>query len=91
MSSIAELDPRPECPLDIASLYEQRESERYALNTRHMNEMMVRVLRTMGYNVGFCRGSGQYLFDGAGNRYLDLLSGWGYSRSAATTRGCARL
>jgi ornithine--oxo-acid transaminase len=42
-----------------------------------MNEMMVRVLRTLGYDVGFRTGKGQYLFDSAGVRYLDLLSGWG--------------
>jgi ornithine--oxo-acid transaminase len=42
-----------------------------------MNEMMVRVLRTIGYDIGFCRGRGQYLFDRAGEQYLDLLSGWG--------------
>lgn len=80
MSNIAELGRRPESPnpkLDILSLYDERESERYALNASYMNEMMVRVLRTMGYDVGFRRGRGQYLFDWAGNRYLDLLSGWG--------------
>jgi ornithine--oxo-acid transaminase len=42
-----------------------------------MNEMMVRVLQTIGFDVGFRRGTGQYLFDNAGQRYLDLLSGWG--------------
>ena len=80
MRSAAELDrqrARPNSAVDILSLYDERETERYALGTRHMNEMMVRVLRTMGYDVGFRRGCGQYLFDGAGNRYLDLLSGWG--------------
>src|SRR5271170_1364556 len=62
---------------DIVSMFSQREAERYALHSRYMNEMMVRVLQTIGYDVGFCRGSGQYLFDRAGVRYLDLLSGWG--------------
>jgi ornithine--oxo-acid transaminase len=38
---------------------------------------MVRVLRTIGYDVGFCRGSGQYLYDREGTKYLDLLSGFG--------------
>jgi ornithine--oxo-acid transaminase len=38
---------------------------------------MVRVLRTLGYDVGFCRAQGQYLFDREGARYLDLLSGFG--------------
>ena len=59
------------------SMFSERESERYTLHSRYMNEMMVHVLQTIGYDVGFCRGTGQYLFDRAGVRYLDLLSGWG--------------
>ena len=62
---------------NIVTLFAEREPERYALHTRHMNGMMVRVLRTIGFDIGFRRGTGQYLFDGAGQRYLDLLSGWG--------------
>jgi ornithine--oxo-acid transaminase len=63
--------------LNVASVFAERESDRYALHVRYMNEMMVRVLRTIGYDVGFRSGKGAYLFDGAGTRYLDLLSGWG--------------
>jgi ornithine--oxo-acid transaminase len=63
--------------LDIADLFAEREAERYALHARHLNEQMVRVLRTIGFDKGFRRGSGQYLFDRDGERYLDLLSGWG--------------
>jgi ornithine--oxo-acid transaminase len=62
---------------DIVSMFSERESERYALHSRYMNEMMVRVLQTIGYDVGFRSGTGQYLFDREGVRYLDLLSGWG--------------
>lgn len=62
---------------DMASLFAQRESQRYAMHTRHLNAQMVRVLKTIGYDAGFCRGTGQYLFDRDGNRYLDLLSGFG--------------
>src|SRR5215813_8735327 len=63
--------------VDIQSLFAEREAERYALHTQHMNEQMVRVLKTIGYNVGFVRGKGQYLWDREGAKYLDLLSGWG--------------
>src|SRR3954467_2113426 len=63
--------------IDIAALFEAHESERFSLHARHLNEQMVRVLRTIGYDVGFCKGSGQYLYDRAGGRYLDLLSGYG--------------
>jgi ornithine--oxo-acid transaminase len=62
---------------DIAGLFAEREADRYELHSRHLNEQMVRVLRTIGYDVGFCKGQGQYLYDRAGNRYLDLLSGFG--------------
>ena len=62
---------------DMASLFLEREGERYALHSRHMNEALVRVLRTIGYDVRFVAGEGAYLFDRAGARYLDCLSGWG--------------
>src|SRR5476649_896087 len=64
-------------PFDIGAMLAEREPERYALHTQHLNEMMVRVLKTLGFDVGFRTGQGQYLFDRAGHRYLDLLSGWG--------------
>lgn len=63
--------------LDIAAMLAEREQARYELHAHYLNEMMVRVLRIIGFDVGFCSGQGQYLFDRAGNRYLDLLSGWG--------------
>src|SRR5438876_2203664 len=62
---------------DIVSMFSQREPERYALHSRYMNQMMVDMLQTIGYDAGFRCGKGQYLFDRAGVRYLDLLSGWG--------------
>jgi len=62
---------------DITALIAQREPDRYALHSRHLNEQMVRVLRAIGYDVGFSRGQGQYLYDRQEVRYLDLLSGFG--------------
>src|SRR5215469_12143461 len=55
----------------------ERAEERYALHTQYINATMVRLLRLIGYDVGFCCGKGQYLFDRAGDPYLDLVSGWG--------------
>jgi ornithine--oxo-acid transaminase len=63
--------------IDLAALFESHEAERFGLHTRHLNEQMVRVLRTIGYDVGFCKGRGQYLYDRDDNRYLDMLSGFG--------------
>ena len=62
---------------DVAALASARENDRYDLHTQHLNEQMVRVLQTIGYDVGFTSGRGQYLFDRKGARYLDLLAGWG--------------
>jgi ornithine--oxo-acid transaminase len=63
--------------LEIVDLFAEREAERYSLHTRHLNEQMVRVLKTIGFDKGYRRGAGQYLYDRHGERYLDLLSGWG--------------
>ncbi len=63
--------------LDVSEMFVNREAERSALHTRYLNEQLVRVLKTIGYDVGFKRGEGQYLFDREGARYLDLLSGFG--------------
>ena len=62
---------------DIATLFATHEADRFSLHTRYLNEQMVRVLRTIGYDVRFCKGRGQYLYDHTGERYLDLLSGFG--------------
>ena len=45
-------------PHGIAALFAEREADRYDMHSRHLNEQMVRVLRTIGYDVGFCRGAG---------------------------------
>lgn len=68
---------RPASTFDFAELYAAHEDERFDLHSKHLNDMWVRVLKTIGYDVGFVRGSGQYLYDRHGARYLDLLSGWG--------------
>jgi ornithine--oxo-acid transaminase len=61
----------------ITEIFAEREAERGALHSKYLNDQMVRVLRTIGYDVGFRSGSGQYLYDRDGTRYLDLLSGFG--------------
>jgi ornithine--oxo-acid transaminase len=62
---------------DMHALFVSQEADRYELHSRHMNNMMVRVLKTIGFDVRFVGGKGPYLTDVAGARYLDLLSGWG--------------
>jgi len=62
---------------DFAELFARRGCDRYAIHGRHLNEQMIRLLKAIGYDVRFCRGQGQYLYDREGTRYLDLLSGYG--------------
>src|ERR1700730_1057438 len=62
---------------DIRELIAEREIERYQLHSDHLNEQMVHVLKTIGFDKRYQRGVGQYLYDEHGERYLDLLSGWG--------------
>jgi ornithine--oxo-acid transaminase len=63
--------------LDIERLFAERNGERYDLHTRYLNEQMVRVLKTIGFDRAYQRGKGQYLYDRSGEKYLDLLSGFG--------------
>ena len=63
--------------LAITELFAEREGERYSLHARYLNHQMVRVLQTIGFDRGYARGTGPYLYDRNGERYLDLLSGWG--------------
>src|SRR3569833_303345 len=63
--------------LDVSEMFVERENQRSSMHSQHLNEQLVRVLKTIGYDVGFQKGQGQYLFDRDGARYLDLLSGFG--------------
>ena len=50
------------------------EHERWA---RTINPQFVRVLRTIGFDRTWARADGAYLYDTDGNRFLDLLGGFG--------------
>ena len=63
--------------LDVSEMFVDRQAQRSSMHARHLNEQLVRVLKTIGYDVGFKKGQGQYLFDRDDVRYLDLLSGFG--------------
>jgi ornithine--oxo-acid transaminase len=64
-------------PLDLQALIAERQNDKFELFERHLNGPLVRVLRVLGYDADYVRGEGAYLFDARGNRYLDLLSGFG--------------
>jgi ornithine--oxo-acid transaminase len=61
----------------IHELLEARAGEDYDLYARTINPQFMRVLRTIGFDRVWSRAEGQYLYDQDGNRYLDLLGGFG--------------
>ena len=62
---------------DLQTLLKERQADKFALFERHLNPQALRVLRTLGFDIDYMRAEGPYLFDAAGQRYLDLLSGFG--------------
>lgn len=61
----------------IAALLENHHAEKFELHEKHLNNQMVKVLKTIGYDRNYKKAVGQYLYDYDGNEYLDLLSGFG--------------
>jgi ornithine--oxo-acid transaminase len=58
-------------------LLELRGAEAMALNQRHLNPKLGRVVQTLGFDHEWIEGRGAYLIDKSGAEYLDLLSGYG--------------
>ncbi len=61
----------------IAELFAQHSTDKFDLHEQYLNNQMVRVLKTIGYDRHYKRAVGQYLYDQEGTEYLDLLSGFG--------------
>ena len=61
----------------IRELLETRAGEDYELYARGINPQFMRLLKTIGFDRVWTRAEGQYLFDADGNRFLDLLGGFG--------------
>ncbi|HEY4330555.1 MAG TPA: aspartate aminotransferase family protein [Phycisphaerae bacterium] len=55
----------------------EQAGKQYELHDQHINAAFVKMLRTIGFDKGYVRGEGPYLWDAEGNKYLDLLTGWG--------------
>jgi ornithine--oxo-acid transaminase len=61
----------------VADILAQRTGEEMALNDRHLNPQMGRILRTLGFDKVWVGGEGAHLIDSSGERYLDLFGGYG--------------
>ena len=64
-------------PSVISELVAERGSESLDLWARTINPQFARVLRTIGFDRTWTRAEGAYLWDDAGNKFLDLLGGFG--------------
>jgi ornithine--oxo-acid transaminase len=61
----------------VGEILAARAGEEMALNDRHLNPKLGQIVRTLGFDRRWARGEGAHLIDAHGNRYLDLLSGYG--------------
>ena len=61
----------------VSEILATRAGEEMALNDRHLNPQLGRIVRTLGFDRRWARGEGAHLIDSDGNRYLDLFSGYG--------------
>lgn len=61
----------------VGEILTARAGEEMALNDRHLNPQLGRIVRTLGFDKRWARGEGAHLIDSDGNRYLDLFSGYG--------------
>src|SRR5216110_3486388 len=61
----------------LTDLVDERGAEALDLHARTINPQFVRLLRTIGFDRRWARAQGAYLWDSDGNRYLDVLGGFG--------------
>lgn len=64
-------------PLDLAALLKEHAGKNYELHNEHINPANVRTLKTIGFDRCYTRAEGPYLWDVTGEKYLDMLSGYG--------------
>lgn len=61
----------------IQTLLDNKQEQQFELYHQYLNHQLLNVLKTLGFDKKYVRAEGQYLFDQDGQRYLDLLSGYG--------------
>jgi ornithine--oxo-acid transaminase len=61
----------------LSELVEERGAEALDLHAQTINPQFVKLLRTIGFDRRWARAQGAFLWDDDGNRYLDVLGGFG--------------
>ncbi|HEX4837219.1 MAG TPA: aminotransferase class III-fold pyridoxal phosphate-dependent enzyme, partial [Solirubrobacteraceae bacterium] len=64
-------------PPPVREILADRVGEEMTLNDSHLNPQLGRIVRTLGLDKTWAAGEGAHLIDIDGDRYLDLLSGYG--------------
>lgn len=64
-------------PLSVRDLLLRHAGREFDIHSRTINPPFVRLLQTIGFDRCWARGEGAYLYDADGNRYLDMLGGFG--------------
>jgi acetylornithine/succinyldiaminopimelate/putrescine aminotransferase len=62
---------------DIRQLLSDRSGEGYSLQTDYVNAQVPKMLHAIGFDKQFVRADGAHYWDADGNRYLDMLAGFG--------------
>lgn len=62
---------------DLRAVLDAHAGDGARLYAANVNPQLVRVLRTIGFDRNYVRAEGCYLYDEAGERYLDFLAGFG--------------
>lgn len=63
--------------INIKQILASAKGENYDLHEKHVNPRFVQALNTIGFDRCYNRAVGQYLWDINGDRYLDMLAGYG--------------
>ncbi len=64
-------------PFDIKKLMAAHSPQNNALYSEHVNSKFARALKIIGFDKTWVTGKGAYLFDDNGDKYLDMLAGYG--------------
>ena len=61
----------------LAETIRRRQPDQYALYGRYVNPALAKVMAIIGFDRIWVKGEGAYLWDEGGERYLDLIAGYG--------------
>ena len=64
-------------PIDVRGILGESAGQNYRLHAEHINPQFARAMKTIGFDNCYERGVGAHLWDRDGNRYLDMLAGYG--------------